>query len=75
VLVARSTAGVAESAAIPGAYWAPVFLAENWAGTIQWDIAGRAGVVATEDFGPGITPVPYPTVATPERADTPERQP
>jgi hypothetical protein len=75
VLAARTTVGVQESAAIPGAYWAPIFLAESWAGYLQWDIANRTGVVAVEDFGPGITPVPYPYVATPERPDTPEREP
>ena len=75
VLTARSGVGIQESAAIPGAYWAPIFLAMGWTGYIQWDITGRPGVVGVEDFGPGIASVPYPYVATPERPDAPERQP
>ena len=75
VLAARSAAAVQESAQMAGAYWAPIFLAESWAGTLRWDIAGRAGVVAVEEFGPGVTSVPYPQVASPERPDAPERWP
>jgi hypothetical protein len=75
VLTARSGAGVQESAQIAGAYWKPTFLAAGWTGYLQWDIAGRPGVVAIEDFGPGVAGVPYPPVTLPERPDTPERQP
>ena len=75
VLATPTAAGVQESAALPGVYFAPVFLASTWSGRIVWSIANRFGVVTIEDFGPGIAPVTYPYVPTPERPDAPERQP
>ena len=69
-LVAHTTAGIAESAALPGSYYVAVFLDRGWSGRIVWDIAGRPGVGATEEFGPGIggAPVGLP-VTVGERPD------
>ena len=70
VLVARATAGIAESATLPGSYYAAVFLDRGWSGRVVWDIAGRTGVGAMEEFGPGIGGVPAgPPVTVGERPD------
>lgn len=76
VLAARTTAGIAESAALPGSYYVAVFLDRGWSGRVVWDIAGRPGVGATEEFGPGIGGVPTgPPVTVGERPDPPIERP
>ena len=51
LLVTRQTAGIAESANLPGVYWLKLFLASGWSGYLQWDVSGRFGLVAVEEFG------------------------
>ena len=71
VLAARTAAGIVESAQLAGTYWTPVFLAAGWCGYLQWDVAGRAGLLAVEEFGPGTSPVTFAPVTVPERPDAP----
>lgn len=75
VLAPFTVAGIAESAALPGTYYGAIFIAAAWVGRIEWSIPARPGVVASEEFGIGVSGVPFPAVTVPERPDPAVQRP